>query len=291
MRRLLCLSPLLAILEQPATACTRDALQASVDRATAAWSQRDLDVFRAAREQIAADLACQQEILPRDLVLNLHLTSALAAYLPPRDTESVEAAFRAALEIDPAFALDQDLAPRGHLLQTLLDQARAPIARTLEPVTASLGCRVLVNGREAEARVVELPALIQQACDSTSGPVALVPAGAPLPSWATTPATPIPEPPAPVAPAPSRRPKVVKVALLAGGGGALAASGGLLAGALSARSEWKGYAADIATGGLPEGEASKVEGSRQRANALGYGAQAGAAVGLGLLTTALVVRW
>jgi hypothetical protein len=222
----------------PARACDRATLRAALDGCFEAWRDRDQVAFRAAREAAGQSLVCQSELLPRDVVRDLHVTAALSAYLPPRDEEAVSQGFRAALAADPGFALDADLAPQGNLLQTLLEGARTAGPGLSEDLRAEDGCVVLVDGREGEGRPLDRPTVLQESCPDRVGAVALLPPGAPLPRWASVP---VPEPVAPERPvddAPVATAEPVAASgprwstwLAAGGGAALVASGGLVLGA------------------------------------------------------------
>ena len=277
-----------------ALACTADELGQATDAAVAAWSQQDLAAFRSAREAMAEHLACQTEVLSTDAVRDVHLTGALSAYLPPRDPDRVEAAFRALLSVDPGFALSEAIAPPGNLLHDLLEQARAPdpaAAASVQALGASEGCTVLVDGREASFRTTARPVLLQLACAGSAKANVLLPPDAPLPIWAQPPppaVEPLPLPPTDPEPDREGRPAL---ALAIGGGASLVAGAAVLANARGWKDDYELLVADIPGGGLADEEAPDVELARTRANRRGYVAQGLGLAGAGLVTAAVVVHF
>ena len=300
MKRLIAGFVLLAATEAPARACTREALRSAVDSSLDAWVQRDLVAFRTAREGLGATLACQTQLLPRDLIRDLHVTAALSAYLPPRDEQAVAASFQAALAADPAYALPEAIAPEGNLLQSLLEQARTtPAVEAAQPLRANGGCVVLVDGWESDIRPPDRPVLLQEMCGDEVGAIALLPSHAELPRWASVEASPdaavaLAEPTSEL-PVASLEPDTVRrgpaLGLAVGGGVAIVAAGGLYLGALESRRTYDGYTSQIAQGELDASQQDAVETALGRTNGLGYGAQAAAVVGLGLLGSAVVVAF
>ena len=273
-----------------ALACTAAELDGATGDAVAAWSQQDLAAFGSAREAMAEHLACQAEVLTTSSVREVHLTSALAAYLPPRDPERVEAAFRAVLSVDPGFALSEALAPPGNLLHDLLEQARVPdpaAAAAVQALGASEGCTVRVDGREASFRTTARPVLLQLACAGSAKANVLLPPDAPLPLWAQPPA-PEPLPAPPEEPEPARSPAL---ALAVGGGASLFAGAAVLRNARGWKDDYELLVADIPTGDLAVDRADDVATARTRANRRGYVAQGLGIAGVGLVTAAVVVHF
>lgn len=265
----------------PATAAD---LGADLSQATGSFTTMDAAGFSAGHSAAIEDLSCMQEQLaPADAAV-IHRVEAFAGFLG-RDAETVKAAFRASIAIQPAYQLPTNLAPPGSPLDQRYAEARqAPASATMR-VQPPGGATLYVDGTRSNLVPTERPAVLQLVGPSgTVDWTGWVRDLASAPEWARTPAaevvaTTTPEVvlpvTSPITPAPQRS---LKVPLLAGAGGVAVVSGGLLVAGLSARARFHD----------PETPFEDVTALHNRANAFGLAAQGGLVVAVGLGTVAIV---
>lgn len=257
-----------------------DAFSASVDAASAAFAAMDVEGFSSRQARADADLACLEEPLTRSDVAAYHRMSGMSAFLQ-RDREGAVAAFRAALAVQPAFELPASIAPEGHPLRALYEQAA--VATDADPVAVLVprGATLLVDGQRSTTRPVDRPALLQLL--GPDGAVlwsGRVDAGAVLPAWPEVPEVEGVAEALPVAPMPA--PRKVSIPLLSGAGVAVVAAGGLYAGAWASRAAYDD----------PDTPFEDLDGLRTRTNTLTTASQVTAvtAVGLGVAAFTLGPR-
>lgn len=193
----------------------------------AAFSAMDGDTFARATEAASAALRCLGEPVSASVAASWHRHQGLLAFLAD-DAAGARAAFRAALSLQPGWRLPEDVAPPGNPLFVLYEEARGLGPGASEPAYAEGGLDLLVDGALSSDLPLERPAIVQVL--SPDGQVlqtSYVRPGEPLPTLARRGPPPASAPrvvtSAPTLPDPDkRRPPV---ALLAGSGAALLASG------------------------------------------------------------------
>lgn len=225
------------------------------DRATRL--QAPGDDFLEAYTALLADLSCLDRPATPELAGRVHRLRAIAAFVQA-DPEAAIAAYRGAQAADPGKGLSTEIFGPGHTLREFFEQAAARGPGATESIVAPRRTELWIDGRHGTTRPLERDALVQQLHDDTVLWTAMVDAGDPLPELVIPP-----------------RP----------GGGALAATtvgvaattAGLWTGALLSRR------AVARTEGPVEGEAlSRVQQQQRVGNTLGYAAQAGTVLTLGL---------
>lgn len=296
------LLPLLIVSASYAADCpaTLDDLHQPLERGLEAFENMDADGFEAARLQFEELVQCPDGAVDAMLVRRAHFVMALDAYMA-QDSERTKAAFKAVLAVDPTFSLSWDLAPRGNLLRELWDQARKEEsgdgAELATPTTGSFW----VDGLPSTTRPSDRPFVLQWIDEHGNVRWSqYLPAGAHLPIEVLaamheedpmevfTAAPPPPSKPGPVIPAPDddASGQAGSVILLASAGGVALASGGLyLASALS-KNRWQEAVDEcVVWGGCaddPQAALQEHEDMALRARKLGYAAQGGAGLALGL---------
>ena len=263
-------------------------LTAAIDSAEAAWAGLDPMAFGVALGEARAAMGCLDGVLGSGQAARYHRLEGLNGFLFRDDRRAVDS-FRAAVTADPGWDFSESLAPAGHPVRDLFDEARRtpPSPTTAMPLPA---CGDLyVDGVRVEARALDRPAILQVSHVET-GALAwsgYLYRGDPTPDWPALP---------PVAAmtceagrqadraGTSSQRRVVTWALYGTAGAAALTSGGLLVGALVERKtfEAREYSTPF------EGEEF-----RERANGLYYAAQytAGAAAALGGAGLTLHLTW
>jgi hypothetical protein len=266
--------------------------------------------FERAVHQLREQITCPEAAVAPELAVRVHLVMALDAFTD-REPERAREAFRAMLAIDPDWSPPASLAPRGNPLRELFDAAQrddpALGADLAEPTVGSF----YVDGRPATERPSDRPFVLQWIDEHGNARWSdWLPAGAHLPievlaamheedpmDFFEQAPPPPPRPVDPVAPAPLERGgKGASVALLAGAGGAALASGGLLVAALVSRGQWQSAVDECVTWGgceeAPDAALREHQELAQRARTLGYAAQGGAGLALGLgIAGGLTLVW
>ena len=248
-----------------AAGCDVDSLTAEVAAARAAFNAMEPEAFTAARQQLGQTLACLDTPVPPPTAAAVHGILALEAYLA-RDEARTVAAFQAAALADPDFSLDGWL-PERHPIGLEWRLAQRLETPTATPFSTK-GVEIWVDGRPADGRVLDQPAVLQRTeAGRVSDSLLWVPPG-PTPGWADATAPRV---------APEVKRHLILGSLLAA---SLATTGVVLGVADSAESRF----ADAAT---PYDE---LESLRQRANRMSASGIGTATTYLGL-ATALVITW
>lgn len=233
-----------------------------------AFAGMDMDALAASKEQAAAALACLGEPVALKQAASFHRLLAMDGFAR-QDFGAALAEFHAARRLEPGYAIPAEVAPVGHPLVSLYDAALQAGEGDLEPVQASGGGWILVDGVRGAARPNKISVILQR-FDAVGKLEAstLLRAGEPLPAWAVPPK------------AVSR--KGLHAGLIAGTGGAAAASVVLYALALGAHDEFWDLESPAADADLPA--------IAERANTLTYASVGVGAVAIGL-GTITVVTW
>ncbi|MCB9763545.1 MAG: hypothetical protein H6739_27505 [Alphaproteobacteria bacterium] len=223
----------LALVAVAAAGCPASALDGQLSAALGAYEQGDLAGFETAVAQVDATLVCMETPIDPELTPTLHLVQSLGAFTRRSDagTEPVLAALRGLSAASPGYTLPDTLAPTGHPILALYDEARrtAGYAETLPlpdrtwAVDGRVGVRSIPVGRAALLQELEDDAVVAGWYLWGEGlPDALVPPPQPPAPDPVEPDAPEPLVPPPQVAAPSpRRPLAVGAA--AAGGLAVAA--------------------------------------------------------------------
>lgn len=229
-----------------AQTATEEQLEGVLGRADLHFASLETDALMADLREADGLVACMDAVLSPKTAAHLHRAHGLALELAG-DTDGRQRAFAAAMAADPSYRFPPAvLAPknpvaRAYLASSSLDQGLSPVPAPAPDVA------LFWDGTEGARRPTALPTVFQV----RMGPEHLVYSGLLLPS------DPLPGYPQPVAPdalaalenpdvppvqmpteAEARRAKLTRVSLLAGGGGLVLASGGLVVGALANREEF-----------------------------------------------------
>lgn len=249
--------------------------------AEADFSDLNSDAFNEARVRMLEAASClDRPPNPQDAV-ELHRVEALAAFMAG-DESATRLSLYAMLEVDPTATLSLDLAPEGHRLRVLLDEARELPPSTLIPSEAKPPCSLVVDGTRTTTRPSNRPALIVvQGRDGRVVGSELLAAGENLTVYCEGPVLPH-----------TRRTWPLWVAT----GGAAALSGGLWTATLL-NAERAESIQDLIYANAPEEvigmTLAEIDAVRVRRDRLSTAAKAttGLAVGLGLLTVGVTIRW
>lgn len=238
--------------ESPCDRRTRVAdLEQATQNAMSAFVAMDVTTFRAFEAEARVALACLDEQLSAKQAAAVHRLFAMGAFLS-RDSEGAISAFRASRSVDPSGRVPAEVAPDGHPLDQLFDQAN-PLAAEPEPLTVPPLSSAYVDGSLATARPTTRPAVVQL---SQSGGIVVdsrwLAPGDPVPDWTAfapdepdsspagvAPAVAAAKGPMPTEGAEQRSGPGPRLAVFALAAGSAAASAGLYATAASSRSEFE----------------------------------------------------
>lgn len=265
---LLLLAPALAAEPVCPVATTAADFATAAQAGEAAFAAIDMEALAASKDKAAAALACLGEPVAVKQAASFHRLLAMDGFAH-HDFTAALAEFHAARRLEPGYAIPADVAPAGHPLVSLYEAALQAGEGDLEPVQASSGGWILVDGVRGAARPNKISVILQR-FDAVGKIEAstFLRAGEPLPTWAVPPK------------AVSRT--GLRAGLLAGTGGAAAASAVLYGLALGAHDEFWDLENPAADADLPA--------IAERANTLTY-----ASIGVGVvavgLGTVTVVTW
>lgn len=219
-------------------ACAKPTRLAELEGALAASEEafKDLDEKKMATDLARARelLGCLGEIIPPAVAARVHRDHGLLASLTGKEEDQIPS-FAAAADADPAYQFPADVLGQGNPTAVLYKTASA-LEPLLKPVTAPPASKLYWDGRSGTQRPTNRPVVFQIARTSTEVAVTAlvqpdqslpgVPAPAPLASTATPPKGHPKENTKPPKGEGEKKGKgkVVKVALIAGGGGLVVAS-------------------------------------------------------------------
>lgn len=262
------LSPMVAAADCPEPKANADLLIA-LEEATTAFGRLEIETFNAAANEAAAVVGCLAEAISRPSAAEFHRVQGLALFLG-RNSPAAQLSFAAARSVEPEYVFPTDLVPDGNPIRVdykAIDPKVGPFELANAPKSGSLR----LNGSRSLNRATPLPVIFQR-LDGRGAVVqtVVVGPGEPLPTFQTG------------SDGSSREPRVARsgphIPLLIGSGVALAAAGGLYAGAFMTKTSI-GNSEVIAD----------FEGKRQTANTLTLGAGGAAVVGIGLGATSFLV--
>jgi hypothetical protein len=251
--------------ECPAPTANAD-LVGVLEEATTAFGKLEIEAFQAAAARAEDVVACLAEPVSRPTAASYHRVQGLSFFLQ-RNSPEAKLSFAAARSVEPAYAFPTDLVPEGNPVRAdyeAVDPKAGPFDVALPPKAGSLR----LNGSQSMRRARPLP-VIFQLLDGRGAVVetALVPGGAPLPPYDARGL----DKPRAAGDGPS-------LPLLIGGGVALAAAGGLYAGAL------------VTKGSIEQTDViADLDGKRRTANTLVLASAGAGAVGVGLGVTSFLV--
>jgi hypothetical protein len=100
----------------------RPALSQALGDVLSAYARVDADAFDRASRSLDPLLGCQNEVLPVEIVAEVHRTKALVAYAQG-DEGASRASLTVARSLDAEWALDDRLFPEGHPLRAIFQEA------------------------------------------------------------------------------------------------------------------------------------------------------------------------
>ncbi|MSP54445.1 MAG: hypothetical protein EXR69_02385 [Myxococcales bacterium] len=234
----------------------------------AAFAEMDVDALVKAQKDGARALPCLAEpVKPKDAAA-FHRMNGLLLFTRP-DLAGALSEFHAARRLEPGYQIPESVAPQGHPLVALYDASASADEGELQPVQASGGGEILVDGVRTSLRPNGVSVIVQRvdALGKIENSLYLE-AKTALPSWAIPPK------------AVSRR--GLHAGFIAGTAGAAVVGGVTYGLALSAKGEFGDTAHPVPDSELP--------GLRERANTLTYASMGVGAVALAL-GTMTVVTW
>lgn len=198
-------------------AASSAALQEAADQAWSDYASLDEDGFRAATDEMRANLGCLVEPITRDLAASVHrLVGLRAATDGQKDLAAL--AFAAARYLEPRWRFPESLFPKGHPLRALYEAFPLDLAtwQAIPPTSAV----VRVDGHSAEVRPTAWPAIVQVygADGAVLKSAYLWPEEAMVALPPPAPGTPLTDLKAPTAPPPRMLPWVLTGVAVAGAG-------------------------------------------------------------------------
>lgn len=249
--------------------------------AEADFSDLNSDGFNEARARMLEAASCLDSAPSPSDAIEVHRVEALAAFMAG-DENATRLSLHAMLEVDATATLSLDLAPEGHRLRILLEEARELPSSNLIPSEVAPPCSLVVDGTRATTRPSNRPALV--VVQGPGGRVVgseLLAAGENLMVYCEGPVL-----------LHSRRTWPLWVAT----GGAAALSGGLWTATLL-NAERAESIQDLIHANAPEEVIGmtppEIDAARVRRDRLSAAAKAttGLAAGLGLLAVGVTIRW
>jgi hypothetical protein len=263
---------------------TVEALNIQLAATESAFAAMDADAFQNIRDDAVSAFECLNQALTVDDSARIHRMVALDAFTR-RDADSARTALRSVRVLQPGYDLPASIAPAGHPLRTLFDEAGDLGGGATESMAPPLSTKLSIDGTPGLLRPQSRPAVVQVI--SASGAVVwtgYLGVGDPAPSW---PALGLPEAlinDAPVEYVVIKDPRPKRLAWAAAATGLL--SGGLyLASAVS-----HGHYADLTNADISTIE--ELDAQQNRTNLLAYGA---IGTGVGAMTLGVsglvMARW
>ncbi len=149
----------------------------------------DVSGLLVARDQATAALPCLQEPIGLSDAAAFHRMNALVAFTAQNKGWAL-AEFHAARRLEPGYVIPREVAPSGHRLVRLYEDALSADEGEPEAVNPPLGGHVAVDGVPGAPRPGDISAVLQvfDADDTLTETVYLLP-GDELPSWGPPPVT------------------------------------------------------------------------------------------------------
>jgi hypothetical protein len=147
-------------------ACVSTAAQieAAAEAVRVAYLNANVEAVRAEWATTLTTLACAGELLGLHTAAKVHEAAALASFAAA-DADSARIAWASLLVSWPHYALSEDLAPTGHPLRALFDEAHALSPGTPSTVRIPIGSFLRLDGVRTEERFSQRAALVQVLTD------------------------------------------------------------------------------------------------------------------------------
>lgn len=239
----------------------------SLETATAAFAEFEVEAFDRAADAATAAVECLDEPISRPSAAEYHRIRGLQLFLS-RNSPEAQKSFAAARSIEPEYSFPTDLVPEGNPIRgdyEAIDPDVGPFAPASDPKNGSLR----LNGSRSLNRAVPLPVIFQR-LDGRGAVVetVLVLGGDPLPAYDSKGGGDTPRP----------RAKGPSKPLLVGALAGIAVAGGLYGGALATKSSFTNTS-----------DPTVLDGKRATANTLVIGSGVVGALAVGTGTTAFLV--
>ncbi|MEQ1569501.1 MAG: hypothetical protein ABMA64_27945, partial [Myxococcota bacterium] len=150
---------LFATAAEGACPATSEDLLLALERAEASFRSLDLDGFRAATDEAAAQIDCVTDVMPRPVIARLHRVEGLRAFVDG-DAVRASAAFASARAIEPAYQFPEALVPADHPVRSRYAQ-QDPASGGATPLDRPLEGQVEVDGRPNEPLPNTRPSVVQ----------------------------------------------------------------------------------------------------------------------------------
>jgi len=157
-----------------------------VQRGEQAFAQMDLPGLHTARDEALGDLVCLGGKISPQVAAAFHRLMALEAFTAG-DRALVLAEFHAARRLEPGYAIPHDVAPVGHPLVHLYEQAADAAEGALEPPIPPLNGYVMVDGIRGAPRPSGISTVLQIYEDDELVETLLLGAGERMPTWGPMP--------------------------------------------------------------------------------------------------------
>lgn len=135
-------------------------LAVQLGRAEQAFVEMDPAGFRTQRELARETWTCLGEVVSPSTAEAYHQLEALDAFLV-RDNDGATRAFQAVLQANPRYALSADLAPEGHPLWQLVQDAKGLPPGEVRELEPPAGLTLRVDGRVGTQVYDALPTILQ----------------------------------------------------------------------------------------------------------------------------------
>lgn len=139
-------------------------IEAAAEGVRVAYLNANVEAVRAEWANTLTTLACAGELLGLHTAAKVHEAAALASFAAA-DADSARIAWASLLVSWPHYALSEDLAPTGHPLRALFDEAQALAPGTPSTVRIPIGSFLRLDGVRTEERFSQRAALVQVLTD------------------------------------------------------------------------------------------------------------------------------
>ena len=139
-------------------------IEAAAEAVRVAYLNANVEAVRAEWANTLTTLACAGELLGLHTAAKVHEAAALASFAAA-DADSARIAWASLLVSWPHYALSEDIAPTGHPLRTLFDEAQSLPPGTPSTVRIPIGSFLRLDGVRTEERFSQRAALVQVLTD------------------------------------------------------------------------------------------------------------------------------
>lgn len=139
-------------------------IEAAAEAVRVAYLNANVEAVRAEWANTLTTLACAGELLGLHTAAKVHEAAALASFAAA-DADSARIAWASLLVSWPHYALSEDIAPTGHPLRALFDEAQSLPPGTPSTVRIPIGSFLRLDGVRTEERFSQRAALVQVLTD------------------------------------------------------------------------------------------------------------------------------